>query len=161
MKRRNFVKQSIAGAIIAATPLALTGLVRAEGGGGSGSTSTDTTDWWDTTGTTEESSTTTDQTTTEIETTAPPALECSYMSFIDQVIENGVSTLKKWKWKDANGVWSCLYRGTCVDSNGQTISVYQDLGSCNNLPCPSASEIPKDGNGDYSSDYLNTLCVMS
>jgi hypothetical protein len=33
MKRRNFVKQSIAGAIIAATPLALTGLVAAAGGG--------------------------------------------------------------------------------------------------------------------------------
>jgi hypothetical protein len=56
MKRRNFVKQSIAGAIIAATPLALTGLVRAEGGGGTGSTSTDSTDWWDTTSTTEETS---------------------------------------------------------------------------------------------------------
>ncbi len=55
MKRRNFVKQSIAGAIIAATPLALTGLVRAEGGGGTGSTSTDSMDWWDTTGTTNDS----------------------------------------------------------------------------------------------------------
>jgi hypothetical protein len=55
MKRRNVVKQSIAGAIIAATPLALTGFVRAEGGGGTGSTSTDSTDWWDTTGTTNDS----------------------------------------------------------------------------------------------------------
>jgi hypothetical protein len=52
MKRRNFVKQSIAGAIVAATPLALTGLVRADGGGGNTTTtneSTDfgnSTDWW-------------------------------------------------------------------------------------------------------------------
>jgi hypothetical protein len=52
MKRRNFVKQSVAGAIISATPLALTGLVRADGGGGITTTtneSTDygnSTDWW-------------------------------------------------------------------------------------------------------------------
>lgn len=46
MQRRNFVKKSVAAAIVAATPLALTGLVRADGGGGTGSTSTDSTDWW-------------------------------------------------------------------------------------------------------------------
>lgn len=33
MKRRNFVKKSVAAAIVAATPLALTGLVQAAGGG--------------------------------------------------------------------------------------------------------------------------------
>jgi hypothetical protein len=53
MQRRNFVKKSVAAAIVAATPLALTGLVRADGGGGTGSTSTDTTDWWETTEATE------------------------------------------------------------------------------------------------------------
>ena len=35
MQRRNFVKKSVAAAIVAATPLALTGLVRADGGGSS------------------------------------------------------------------------------------------------------------------------------
>lgn len=73
MQRRNFVKKSIAAAIVAATPLALTGLVKADGGGGTGSTSTDSTDWWDTTGTTNDStdeSSTTESWTTEMETTA-------------------------------------------------------------------------------------------
>jgi hypothetical protein len=45
MKRRSFMKKSVAAAIIAASPIALTGLVNAEGGGeGSG---TDTT-WFTT-----------------------------------------------------------------------------------------------------------------
>lgn len=52
MQRRNFVKKSVAAAIVAATPLALTGLVRAQGGA-TGATSTDTTDWWNTTDSTE------------------------------------------------------------------------------------------------------------
>jgi hypothetical protein len=34
MKRRSFMKKSVAAAIIAASPIALTGLVNAEGGGG-------------------------------------------------------------------------------------------------------------------------------
>ena len=72
MKRRNFVKQSVAGAIVAATPLTLTGLVRADGGGGLSTTSTDTTDWWNTP-TTQESwnESTTDwwNGTTELQTT--------------------------------------------------------------------------------------------
>lgn len=55
MQRRNFVKKSVAAAIVAATPLALTGLVRAEGGG-TNSTATGTTDWWGTTSSTEETS---------------------------------------------------------------------------------------------------------
>jgi len=86
MKRRNFVKQSIAGAIIAATPLALTGLVRAEGGGGTGSTSTDwwdstgTNDWWDSTGDTtpNEDYTTSDDTDTTGEDMSDP-LSCVYL----------------------------------------------------------------------------------
>ena len=49
MKRRNFVKQSIAGAIVAATPLALTGLVRADGGGGNSTTTNESTDFWNST----------------------------------------------------------------------------------------------------------------
>lgn len=72
MQRRNFVKKSVAAAIVAATPLALTGFVRAEGGGGTGSTSTDAIDWWDTTGTTTDStdeSSTTDSWATTMETT--------------------------------------------------------------------------------------------
>lgn len=49
MKRRNFVKQSIAGAIVAATPLALTGLVRADGGGRNTTTTNGSTDFWSST----------------------------------------------------------------------------------------------------------------
>jgi hypothetical protein len=49
MKRRNFVKQSVAGAIVAATPLALTGLVRADGGGGNTTTTNESTDFWNST----------------------------------------------------------------------------------------------------------------
>ena len=55
MKRRYFMKKSVAAAIVAATPLALTGLVNAAGGGGGTNTETgtgtepDTTGWFDTT----------------------------------------------------------------------------------------------------------------
>jgi hypothetical protein len=49
MKRRSFVKQSVAGVIVAATPLALTGLVRADGGGGNSTTSNESTDFWNST----------------------------------------------------------------------------------------------------------------
>jgi hypothetical protein len=49
MKRRSFMKKSTAAAIIAVTPMALTGLVNAEGGGGD-TTNTETTSFTDTTG---------------------------------------------------------------------------------------------------------------
>ena len=56
MKRRTFMKKSTAAAIIAATPMALTGLVNAEGGGGTGSDSSAT--WWPGSGGTTEQETT-------------------------------------------------------------------------------------------------------
>ena len=59
MKRRNFVKKSIASAIVAATPMALTGLVQAAGGSGM-PTSTNSTDWWGTTISTDNSTNSTD-----------------------------------------------------------------------------------------------------
>lgn len=43
MKRRSFVKKSVAAAIVAATPMALTGLVNAEGGGYGSDGGSDTT----------------------------------------------------------------------------------------------------------------------
>ena len=49
MQRRSFMKKSVAAAIVAATPLALTGLVNAAGGGGGTETGTDTTGFFDST----------------------------------------------------------------------------------------------------------------
>ena len=69
MKRRSFVKKSVAAVIVTATPLALTGLVNAAGGGSGssnpttttepGTTTEGTTGWWTTT----EEATTTEGTT--------------------------------------------------------------------------------------------------
>jgi hypothetical protein len=58
MKRRSFIKKSVAAAIIAATPMALTGIVNAEGSGGGTGSGGDTTGFFDDTAMTTSAETT-------------------------------------------------------------------------------------------------------
>ena len=126
MKRRNFVKKSIAAAIVAATPLALTGLVKADGGGGTGSTSTDSTDWWETTGTTNDStdeSSTTESWTTAMETTVAGC----------QKVEGSIrlSAAYSLKGKTYTGMMCASY----VNCPGQTPSLQRtELVPCDDNP---------------------------
>ena len=151
MKRRNFVKQSIAGAIVAATPLALTGLVRAEGGGGTGSTSTDSTDWWgDTTSTTNDftdstdwSNTTTEETT--ISTSSDKLCEINFkQEYLDVKTNAQGAMVSAVCWYPVSG---CDNPSTCGETSIQrTCNINptddkstDELVECLNLPqatCP-------------------------
>jgi hypothetical protein len=148
MKRRNFVKQSIAGAIIAATPLALTGLVRAEGGGGTGSTSTDSTDWWVTTGTTDDSTNSTDwwSTTTSTEETTSTSSDSAMckinfkQEYVDVKTNLQGAMVSAVCWYPVSG---CDNPSTCGETSIQRTcninSLDDELVECLNLPqatCP-------------------------
>ena len=93
MKRRSFIKKSIAAAIIAATPMALTGLVNAEGSGeGSG---TDTGYFF--------------TSTTSVEYTNSSETQCAVSVNSNGLTVNHNSYLSKCEEKDHDGKkrWEC------------------------------------------------------
>ena len=111
MKRRSFVKKSVAAAIVAATPLALTGLVNAAGGGGGGGGGTDSGSETDTTGvfdTTGWFDTTVNEETTAAATPKKCGAGTAYNS--NEIVTACVS--------DGNGKFTCTIR--CNRALGQT-----------------------------------------
>lgn len=116
MKRRSFIKKSTAAAIVAVTPMALTGLVNAEGGGGN-TTNTETTWFTDTTDTTGTQ-------TTEFftETTMVSTYEDAECSGFEMRYDAG-----------ANNCWS---RWSCRFADGT-----EEIRYGVNEPCPTIEEV--------------------
>ena len=110
MKRRNFVKKSIAAAIVAATPLALTGLVEAAGGGHPSTTQPNTTQ--------PETTQTTEQVTIQ---------ECISAEYIRVKYQNPDSN--KWYCEDATKCTDGIYRKSSAPS--PTECTAQNTNNCN------------------------------